>query len=243
MQQKNISPSPLHSERFEVSFNQIHDALKKIVKIKEDRFTVLLRNGAINHEVIRTYKNELEQFAKLRNAMVHEKVAVGYYIAEPKVEVVERIEKIASILTKPNYALSISSKNVIYYDVNESIVNVISGIREYGFSQYPIFSNNQGVGLLNSGDILKWMASRGVDSFANLRNVKVSEVLQAGTRNKIVFVSKKMDIFEVEEVFERAHKNNNDLGCIIITENGIDKEKPLGLITAWDLIQIDYTAD
>ncbi|PLS16803.1 hypothetical protein CVD28_17185 [Bacillus sp. M6-12] len=90
---------PSLSERFEVSFNQIHEALKRAVNINENRFMVLLRTGARNHQMINTYKKDLEQYAKLRNAMVHEKVAVGYYNAEPNERVVDHIEKIALILT------------------------------------------------------------------------------------------------------------------------------------------------
>ncbi|WP_180954200.1 hypothetical protein [Bacillus sp. M6-12] len=54
---------------------------------------------------------------------------------------------------------------------------------------------------------------------------------------------KNIDIFEAEDLFEKAHKHKQYLSIIIITENGMPHEAPLGLITAWDLIEIDYTAD
>ena len=52
-----------------------------------------------------------------------------------------------------------------------------------------------------------------------------------------------MNIFDIEELYENAHKEKRDLEIVIITENGLKNEKPLGIITAWDLIEIDYTAD
>ncbi|WP_144647035.1 CBS domain-containing protein [Priestia megaterium] len=235
--------SLLLSERFEVSFNMIHEALKKIVKIRDDRFTVLLKVGASNHHIINTYKDDLEQYAKLRNAMVHEKVEIGYYIAEPNIKVVEHIEKIASILIRPNYALSIATKEVIFYNANDSIIDVIDGIRHYGYSQYPIYANKSAIGLLNSGDILKWMTTNGINNFFDLRSIKISDVLHIGKQVPLIFTSKDMNVFEIEDLFENAHKNKRDLGAVIVTENGKEDEKPLGMITAWDLIEIDYTMD
>lgn len=236
---KNVSLS----DRFEVSFNRIHEALKKIVKIHDDRFIVLLRTGARNHPIIDTFKNDLEQYAKLRNAIVHGKSKIGYYIAEPNIKVVEHIEKIASIITKPNYALSISTKEVIFYESNESILSVMDGIKEYGHTQYPIYTNKHCDGLLNTGAILKWMITNGVHKFSNLSNVKISDVMEVENNSHLMFVPKDIDIFEVEDLFEMAHKNKRDLTAVLITENGKANESPLGLITAWDLIEIDYTID
>jgi predicted transcriptional regulator len=231
------------SERFEVSFNSIHESLKKIVKIHDDRFVVLLRVGAKNHPIIETYIRDLEQYAKLRNAMVHGKNEIEYYIAEPNIKVVEHIEKIAAILGRPNFALSIATKEVVYYDSSESILSVIDGIKEYGYSQYPIYTDHACDGLLSTGTIIKWMATNGVRSFSSLADVKTSEIMRGVIPAPLMFVPKNMNIFEVEDLFETAHKNKRDLGAVIITENGKLNETPLGLITAWDLIEIDYTTE
>lgn len=233
----------LLSERFEVSFNQIHDALKRIVKIQDDRFTVLVRVGAKYHQAIETFKDDLEQYAKLRNAIVHDKVAIGYYIAEPNRDVVEHIEKIAKVLNSPNFATSIATKNVIFYNYEDSILKVIQGIKEHSYSQYPIYRNKECIGLLTTGAIVKWMALNVVDSIVQLESIKVSDILKYEEEHPISFVPKSINIFEVEEVFENAHKDKKDLEAVIITENGKRNETPLGLITAWDLIEIDYTVE
>ncbi len=89
------------SERFEIAFNRIHKALSKMVKnIHGDTFSQLVAHGAKRHAIIRSYKDELFQFAKLRNAIVHEKLKADFYIAEPHQDVVERIEEIAELLEK-----------------------------------------------------------------------------------------------------------------------------------------------
>lgn len=47
--------------------------MKDIVKINDDRFVVLVKVGAKKYQIIETFKKDLEQYAKLRNAIVHEK--------------------------------------------------------------------------------------------------------------------------------------------------------------------------
>ncbi|WP_462411770.1 CBS domain-containing protein [Neobacillus sp. Marseille-QA0830] len=234
---------PLLSERFEVAFNQVHDALKDIVKINDDRFIVLLKTGAKKYQIIESFKKDLEQYAKLRNAIVHEKMEIGYYIAEPNAKVVHHIEKIADIISKPNYALSIASKNVISFHFQDPILKVTAAIKERGLSKFPVYKNNHCVGLLTAGSVVKWIASNMATGSVNLNHIHVSDIMMFEKERLLQFVSKEVNIFEVENVFEEAHKLKQKLEAVIITENGNTDEKPLGIITPWDLIEIDYTVD
>jgi predicted transcriptional regulator len=231
------------SERFEVAYNKIDEVLKRQVRHPDKRFTVLLREGAKQHRLIKAYVEELEQYGRLRNAIVHEKRELGQYIAEPHHGVVSRIEKIAEIFTRPNYALTIATRNVVYFQYEDNITTVIHGIKQHNYSQYPIYRNKEFKGLLTTGDIVKWMARYSVNHMVDLVNIKVRDILTNVIQHPIEFANKSIDVFEVEEIYEEAHKNKTDLEAVIITENGKKDEKPLGLITAWDLIEIDYTAN
>lgn len=146
------------SERFEVAFNQIHRTLKHIVKIKDDKFKVLLDQGARRHHLISKYHSDLKQYAKLRNSLVHDKRKLGYYIAEPHIDVVIHIEKIADLLNRPNYALSIATRKIISFDYESSLSVVFQEIKKHGYSQYPVYDKNKFVGLLQVGDIVKWIS-------------------------------------------------------------------------------------
>lgn len=233
----------LLSERFEVAYNQVHDALKDIVQINDERFVVLVKVGSKKYQIIETFKKDLEQYARLRNAIVHEKMEVGFYIAEPNVKVVNHIEKIANVFSRPNYALSIASKDVVYFDVHDSILKVTDAIKEYGYSKFPIYKNTKCIGLLTAGSIVKWMAQNMESGQVNLSDIHVSEIMQYEKDRPIEIAAKDINIFEVENIFEKAHKKKRKIEGVIITENGKIDEAPLGIITAWDLIEIDYTVD
>jgi predicted transcriptional regulator len=240
---KQMKKGQILSERFEVAFNQVHDAMKDIVKINDDRFVVLVKVGAKKYQVIETFKKDLEQYAKLRNAIVHEKMEVGYYIAEPNTKVVEHIEKIANVFNRPNYALSIATKKVLYFDNSESILKVTEAIRQYNYSKFPIYKNKEFVGLLTAGSIVKWMAQNMVSSSVNLADTHIFDIMKYEKDHLIEFVPKSTNIFDVETIFGKSHKVKKKLEAVIITENGKKDEVPLGIITPWDLIDIDYAVD
>lgn len=175
---KQMKKGQILSERFEVAFNQVHDAMKDIVKINDDRFVVLVKVGAKKYQIIETFKKDLEQYAKLRNAIVHEKMQVGYYIAKPNAKVVEYIEKIAKVFNRPNYALSIATKNVLYFDYNHSILKVTEAIRQYNYSKFPIYKNKEFAGLLTAGSIVKWMAQNRVSTSVNLDDTHIYDSMK-----------------------------------------------------------------
>ena len=166
----------LLSERYEVAFNRIHAALKKMVKGRTDQFAKLVHYGAKSYSLIRTYEDDLYQFAKLRNAIVHDKTEIGYYIAEPHEDVVHQIERIAHFFGQPYYALKIASKPVHFTD-ETALKEVVQGITEYSYSQFPIYSQGECMGLLRAGSILKWIAENLVQNTVQLGNIKVKEIL------------------------------------------------------------------
>jgi predicted transcriptional regulator len=195
------------------------------------------------NQIIETYKKDLEQYARLRNAIVHEKVEIGFYIIEPNAKVVSHIEKIANVFSRPNYALSIATKNVVFFDYTDSILKVTTAIKQHGYSKFPIYKNKKCVGLLTASSIVKWMSQNMESCLVNLSDIQVSDIMSYEKEYPIEIVPKDINIFEVENLFEKAHKKKQKIEGVIITENGKSDEAPLGMITAWDLIQIDYTVE
>jgi CBS domain-containing protein len=229
------------SERFEIAFNQIHKCLMdKVNDTTDDRFKNLVEVGMNKHSLIRSFYNELCQFAKLRNAIVHEKVDHDYYIAEPHLDIVERIEKIAGYFQKPETALSIATKEVHHFKESDRLADVLSCIRETSYSRFPVY-NEKGeyLWLLTATYILNWLTDRLADQVIDLNNAKISDITIKKENQLVAFISKTSSIFKAEEIFETFHKEGKKLEAIIITLNGSENERPLGIVTSYDLIEID----
>jgi predicted transcriptional regulator len=229
------------SERFEIAFNQIHKCLiDKVNDTSDDRFKNLVEAGMNKHSLIRSFYNELCQFAKLRNAIVHEKVDHDYYIAEPHLDIVERIEKIAGYFQKPETALSIATKKVQHFQDSDRLTDVLSCIRKTSYSRFPVY-NKKGeyLWLLTATYILNWLSDRLADQVIDLNNARISDISSKKENQFVAFISKTSSIFKAEEIFEKFHREDKKLEAIIITLNGSENEKPLGIVTSYDLIEID----
>lgn len=229
------------SERFEAAFNRIHGRLKKLARdYRGDKFVDLVDVNFKKHSVIRQNRLDLIQFAKLRNAIVHEKVGIDYYIAEPHLDVVEKIEEIANKLESPVSALTISTKPVTYFDYNSSILTVLDTISKKEFSQFPIYKGNECVGILTEGGLLKYIQSKLINSTVAFSNVKVLDVLSYEKKHAIEFMSLQANVYDVEEVYWKYLNAGNKLESIVITQSGKKTEKPLGIITSWDLVKNNF---
>ncbi|MFC4802238.1 hypothetical protein ACFPA1_23300 [Neobacillus sp. GCM10023253] len=228
------------SERFEVAFNQIHAWLQRnIVEERSDKFTDLLRSGFPRHSIIRKYYHDLKMFARLRNSIVHDKVELGFYIAEPHEAVVEKIELIAELLLEPKAAYSIASKPVFYYYENAKLKDILTVIQKKSVSLFPIYDENGFKWLLTAEEIIGWFANHLTGNSIVIDEVEVRELFSEKRNRRVEFVGKDIDIFEVEEIFEQYHLKNQKLEAVIITETGEQQQKPLAIVTSWDLVEID----
>lgn len=229
------------SGKFETAFNRIHKALKEMVKgTDSDAFVELLYSGYKNHSLVRKYKSELHQFAKLRNAIVHERVNADYYIAEPHIEVVERIEEICREFEKPQTALSIATSPVFYYYEDAYLKDVLKVINKFDFTRFPVYDqDDKYIALLTSTEIIQWMAKHFSDSVVHFEDVRVKELLTKGKNYFVTFVDEDASLYHIEELFERYHTRGKKLQAVIITETGDRHGKPIGVITPWDLLDSD----
>ena len=226
------------AERFETAFNRIHKVLKNIVKhANTDKFTELVYKGK-SHILIRYYEKDLCQYAKLRNALVHEKINSDYYIAEPHQDIVEHIERIADEFEKPKTGLSISSKEVYYFYEEDLLKDVLACIKKKSHSRFPIYNEKeQYKWLLTTKEMIIWLASQFDNRNIDLNHVKVKDLYHPNYVNRVHFVSQNATVFEIEDLFEEDQIHKNRLEAILITPSGKDTEKPNGIITSTDLLE------
>ncbi|WP_413306832.1 hypothetical protein AA0X95_06495 [Bacillus sp. 1P10SD] len=227
------------AERFETAFNRIHKCLMKLVRnARSDSFKVLLDSGN-SHAIIRTHRHDLYQYAKLRNALVHEKIKERYYIAEPNVDVVAHIEMIAEQFEKPPTVLSIASSPVLYYKDDTPLKDILKVVDRLSYTMFPIYDSTGAFKwLLTSEGIIRWLSKQPLSGIS-IEDVRVHDLFVYEKKHEVVFVKKGTDIYEVEEVFEDAFLAQKKLEAVMITENGLATEKPIGIISSWNLVEID----
>lgn len=235
-----ITQSEKRSERFEVAFNRIHSWLQRITRNgTTDKYSELLRINYSKHSIIRKYYHDLKMYGRLRNSLVHDKIALDFYIAEPHQKVVEKIEMIASQVSDPKNALEIATRPVFYFYEETSLIDVLKIIQKRAYSQFPVYDENGFKWLLTSNCIAQWLAGNLLEGGKTIEDSKISDLEYLHSKRFVEFAAKDSDIFTVEDIFEKYHLESRKLEAVLITDNGMPSEKPIGMITPWDLVEID----
>lgn len=229
-----------NSMRFLSAFNNIDYALKTRYNFNRSMgFSEAVRKAVAFNFTVRKYEDDLIGFGRLRNAIVHDNS--DYVIAEPHIEVVEKIEKIERILTTPPRALDVvARRDVLSVNAKKTMREVIMLIASSSYSNIPVISDdNEIIGIANGQKILdalgKYLLSGGkCDTFMDA--VKIEDMLsKIEGSDYYAFANKDVT---VEQTLSMFHQNQKLL-AILITTNGGAKEKPLGILTNSDVVKMN----
>lgn len=226
--------------RFLAAFNNIDYAIKTRYNMNRSTgFSEAVRKAVAYNYTIRKYEDDLIGYGRLRNAIVHGND--DFIIAEPHIDVVEKIEKIERLLTTPPRALeTVARRDVLSVHASKSMREVIILIASSNYSNIPVFNDdNEIIGIANGQKILdslgKFLLAGGkVDSFLN--SVKIEDMLSR-IENSNYYAFANQDI-TVEQALTMFHQNNKLL-AILVTKNGGAKEKPLGIMTGSDVLKMN----
>lgn len=233
-----------NAKRFINCYNMIDTALRVQGDMRRSiSYTEAVRRAAKTNSIVRKYEDDLIDFGRLRNAIVHnsnENIA----IAEPHEDVVLEYEKIASLICRPPLALETVGKDVvscIEYDVK------LIDVMEYGyknkFSNIPIFKNGMLIGVANGQKIVDVLGKKifeKVDIDEYIKNTNIEDVVKEfSTDNYYAIIDRKVTLDKVLNMFTE----NRKLLCILITNNGSLLEAPLGIITISDIMDINKVLD
>jgi len=227
------------AERFIEAFNNIDYSLRTRYSLNRSMsFSDLIRKSVVLNYIVRKYEDELIDFSRLRNAIVHQS-APDKAIAEPHEDVVKQIEKIDRLINTPPRALdTVSRRDVLCVEYSETIENVIKLIASSGYSNIPVFKKGELEGIANSQRILdslgQFLLMGGdIQSYFNNTIESVISTIIPST----YYVVRDENI-TVEDALKVFHDNSRML-AILVTKTGSEREKPLGIITGADVMKMN----
>ena len=229
-----------NSERFIAAYNSIDYSLRTIYGFKRSiSYADLIRKAVPLNSVVRKYEDELIDYGRLRNSIVH-KTNPNYVIAEPHDEVVDEFEKIAKLIATPPTAFNkISHKEVVICDADVSIKEVLQIMARTGYHNIPVYMNGvlQGVAIATKLiENIGMCLINGQDATQYLENTKVIDVITKDEESNYYRVS------DMSMTIEKALNYfyiNRRLSLILITEKGTYNEKPIGIITTADILDMN----
>ncbi|WP_042149465.1 CBS domain-containing protein [Paucisalibacillus sp. EB02] len=227
---------PRNSERFITAFNRIDKAMD--AELNNSRgigFSKAVRILTKYNAVVRRYKDELLEFAELRNAIVHNRIDTGVVIAEPHDSIVEQIEQIEREITSPQLVIPSFEKKVHQFDMNDSLSSLLDAIQEKGYSKFPVYEGGNFIGLITESGITKWLAK---NKDSSIRTSRIEELMSYQKENNHQFISRDTSIYQAVEIFKEKIGDGNRIDALLITNNGQKDSELMGIITAWDIMGI-----
>lgn len=225
-----------NSTRFIEAYNKIEIEMEKRMKIdRHIGFSERVRRLAGYDPFFKRYRRVLEEFADLRNAIIHERID-GEVIAEPHEKVVLQFEHIAQLLTQPTL---IKDRYLCKVDVcfsDEKVLDIAKLMISKSFSQIPVYDRqNQFIGMLTTDTMMRYQIIQN----KGLENVLVSDVLPVSKDiQRVAFLSPEHSLIDVVELFEQAMAKGSKLYVVLITKQAKRDHLPLGIITVHELTEI-----
>lgn len=224
-----------NSEAFLNAFAKIERHLRRITAGKPWMpFVQLVSRASKFSPEVRRFREDLREFADLRNAIVHDRMH-DEVIAEPNAWAVDRISMIADLLTSPPAVIPLFEKRVFKIDEDQSLGEAVRLMRKHNFSKLPVAgSEGEYAGLLTANTIARWLGTAGES--VNLRKTTVREVVAyAENGDSEIFVAPGTSVFEVYEHFHRVESRGKTLEAVMISADGLPSPTLLGIITVSDL--------
>ena len=229
-----------NSERFIMAYNSIDYSLRTIYGFKRSiSYADLVRKAVPLNSVVRKYEDELIDYGRLRNSIVH-KTNPNYVIAEPHDEVVDEFEKIAKLIATPPTAYDkICQKEVVVCEADVSLKEILQIMARTGYHNIPVYMNGVLQGVAIGAKLIQAIGSNLInneDATTYLNNTKVLDVITKDDESNYYRVADKT--MTIEKALNYFYINRR-LSLILITEKGTYNEKPIGIITTADILDMN----
>lgn len=233
-----------NAERFLTAYNNIDYGLRAIYGFKRSMsFSDVIRRSVVLNSVVRKYEDDLIDYGRLRNAIVHQGNH-KFIIAEPHDDIVENIERLADLITEPPLAVDmVGNKEVITINHDMKLAQAMELIYRTGYSNLPTYDGDKLIGILNGRKLVNVLGEKvgeGVNLESYVRDTDVKDVLPSmGDDYYFMLADQKLTIDSAMNFFE----NNRKLLIILITKDGKDTGRPLKIISSADIIDMKRILD
>lgn len=233
-----------NATRFINAYNKIDNCLRSVYNFSPSMsFADMIRRCADKSYIVRANEQLLIDFSRLRNAIVH-KSTVEMVIAQPHDNVTIQIEQLASLICAPPTALSLfGSRKVTTMPADIKLKDAIKLITDTHYSNIPVYKGNHLKGILNNKIIVDRIGAqiakgRSVDEYLERETAEGAlDESYFGTYYRLCPSGVTID--EVVELFSQHRK----LLAVLITQDGLRNQKPMCIITTYDLAKIYNVLD
>jgi hypothetical protein len=224
--------------RFMAAFNEIEDHLRHVLGVDQHtEFSTLVNRFADKKHLTRYQRAALAAFGSLRNAIAHSRYFGGRPIADPVTEIVQEIERLRDLLTEPPKALSVvRGQQVKTVHPHDDLGVALSLVREFDYSQLPVYDGDAYVALLTTNAIARWLAAQLGANEGLAETAPIRQVLEfAEQQDRGILRPRTLTTGEAIYLLEHGVRNTGPVAALVITQTGRSQERPLAVLVRDDL--------
>jgi hypothetical protein len=149
-----------NADRFIKAFNEIEQHLRRQTgRVVRHPFPEVVRVAAATNSVVRRYKDELLQYAHLRNAIVHEQGTDSIFIADPREAACFGIEDLRDKILCPKVLRDMPPYAPLrVFDSATLLPQALGYMKEQDFSQVIVRSERYGI--LSCEGVAHWLEAK-----------------------------------------------------------------------------------
>lgn len=219
-------------------YNQIDELVRKMAKVDiPHSFISAVNEVAEYNPLIRQNKRLLHSLGELRNVLVHREGNINNIIAIPSDEAIQSLKNILLKIKKPTQLYKLfGNKSVIKISSKKSLLDCLSIMKNNDYSQLPVYENERFISLLTGNVISRWFSAHVTESgeiIESLENINVESVLKHKEEiDTVKFLNRFINVYDFLDIHKRSPSPS---GVYIATENGHDSEKPVFMVTYFDI--------
>lgn len=225
------------TDAFLTTFNELETFLRDTTNSRRNvPFGGLIQRASEENAAVRAHARDLREWADLRNAVVHEHPR-GEVIAEITEAALAEFQVMANRVMAPPRVFPLYRRDVRVFKMSDPLTEAVEDLWREGYSQV-IVRNQDDMAQLSYVGISRWMGETIQGTVIDLNGATVGAALALEEPGGIDFLSREATIYDARERFQQlAVRRQQRLRVIVITEHGLAREAPLGLITASDILE------
>ncbi len=153
-------------------------------------------------------------------------------------DMIKKLDEIIEEIKHPYKVYDKATKNIFSAKLNDNVRETMQEMMEKNYTHIPIYNNNKLVGIFSERVLFNYLYENKIieiddntlfseiEDFISLNNSK--EIIKFADRNRLYD--------DVCLEFINEFKKGSKLSCVLVTQNGKEDEKIIGILTAWDIL-------
>jgi len=215
-------------------YNQLADHLIKLTGSNEfERFYHLIDLAAEKNAAVKLHAQQLKKYGDFRNVIEHN----NEFFDEPSDATLARFQALAKNILSPEPLLPTFQKEVHCFSPRELLGTALGYMRTNDYSQVVVYTGER-LALLTLEGVARWLAQSSENETVLLKECLIEQVLTHEHEEGFEVLGRNHSVYDAKDAFARPlGSGKTRLHAVIITQNGKKAEKPLGLVTPWDILE------